>query len=199
MMTVVVIGGSAGSTKPFEHILDALSADFALPILFVQHRQANDVERRYQYPSTRLQVIEPCDKTKIVSGSVYIAPANYHMLLEQGGTIALSIDPKVKWSRPSIDVLFESAAFAQGKQIIAVLLSGANNDGTRGLRDIRQAGGLTIAQDPATADSPTMPQSAIDAGVVNEVLDADRIAKRLIELAEFTHFDKQKQRRRNGR
>jgi two-component system chemotaxis response regulator CheB len=104
------------------------------------------------------------------------------MLLETDGLISLSVDEKVNWSRPSIDVFFESAAVARGEDIVGIILSGANADGARGMMAIRQAGGLTIAQSPDEAESPTMPLAAINTGAVCEVLRADEIVKRLLGI-----------------
>ena len=119
-------------------------------------------------------------------GGVYVAPAGYHLLIEADGAFALSVDPKVCNCRPSIDVLFESAADAYGERAIGVLLTGANSDGSRGLLAIRRAGGLTIAQDPATAAVPTMPQAAIDIGAAERVVPLCDIAAML--RAEVTRF-----------
>lgn len=180
----VVIGGSAGGLKALESIFRTLPRDFAPPLLVVEHLLASDDGgfARHLALLTRLPVIEPCDKATIEAGHVYAAPANYHMLVERGGTISLSVDDRVNWSRPSIDVLFESAARAWGPALVAVLLSGANTDGSKGLCAVKAEGGRTIAQDPRSAECPYMPQAAINAGAVDEVLSADRIAPRLAAL-----------------
>jgi len=181
---VVVIGGSAGGFEALRVILSALPGDFTLPVLVVQHLHASDDGSfaRHLARSTRLPVVEPCDKAPIEQGRVYTAPANYHMLVERDGAIALSIDERVNWSRPSIDVLFESAARAWGNGVIAVILSGASDDGASGMEAVKSAGGLTLAQDPASAPTPFMPQAAIDAGVVDEILGVEEIGQRLIQL-----------------
>lgn len=180
----VVMGGSAGGFEALAVILSALPSDFDLPVFVVQHLHPSDEGSfcRHLALTTRVKVVEPCDKEPIEPGRVYVAPANYHMLVEQNGTIALSVSEKVNWSRPSIDVLFESAARAFGKSVIAVILSGANADGTKGMLGIKEAGGLTIVQDPASADIPVMPQSAIASGGVDEVLGLKAIGQRLIAL-----------------
>ena len=195
----VFIGGSAGGFDALKAILSVIPAHFNLPIFVVQHLHPSDEGLFAQNigQTIRLAVVTPCDKERIEPGIVYVAPANYHMLVEKDGTIALSIDEKVNWSRPSIDVLFESAAYALGKAVIAVILSGANDDGTAGMRMVKQGGGLTIAQEPAGAEFPFMPQAAITAGVVDEILSAAKIGERLIELGagkdeqEATDFSKQ--------
>lgn len=181
----VVIGGSAGGVAALGAILSALPVNFALPILVVQHLHPGDNGSFASHVASmmRLPVIEPCDKEKIKCGHLYTAPANYHMLVEKNGTISLSVDSRVNWSRPSIDVLFESAAQVWEEAVIAIILSGANADGAKGMRAVWEAGGLTIAQEPASAEYPVMPKAAIDAGVVNEVLSAENIGKRLANLA----------------
>ena len=169
---VIVIGASAGGGEVLEKILSGLPADYAVPILIVQHLHPDVGEdfARSLGRKTRLPVVSPCDKQKIEPGKVYVAPANYHMLIERTGHVALSVAEKVKWSRPSIDVLFESAAYAWEEKVIAVLLTGANDDGVEGMRTVKAFGGLTIAQEPATAEHPVMPQAAIDAKVAEKVL-----------------------------
>ena len=166
----------------------ALPVDFALPILVAQHLHAKDEGAYAEHVAklTRLQVVEACDKEPIERGHLYTAPANYHMLLERGGTIGLSIDERVNWSRPSVDVLFESAALACGDAVVAVILSGASADGAEGISAVKKAGGLTIAQDPASAETPVMPQAAIDTGAVDEVLSTEQIGRLLASLGERT-------------
>lgn len=177
----VVIGGSTGGVEALTAILPALPGDFALPVLLVQHLHPSDDGALAGHfgRECALPVIEPCDKERIERGRVYAAPANYHMLVERDGAISLSVDERVNWSRPSIDVLFESAARVRGKAVIAVILSGASADGAAGMHAIKAAGGLTMAQDPATAETPVMPQAAIDAGVIDEIMPAEDIGRTL--------------------
>jgi len=178
------MGGSAGGFDALAAILLAFPPDFALPALVVQHLHPSDDASfaRRLARTTRLPVVEPCDKERIERGRVYTAPANYHMLVERNETISLSVDQKVNWSRPSIDVLFESAARAWGGPVIAVILSGASADGAESMRAVKDAGGLTIAQEPASADSPLMPRAAIDTGAVDEALRPEEIGRRLLQL-----------------
>ncbi|TWX73508.1 chemotaxis protein CheB [Colwellia sp. C1TZA3] len=185
----IVIGGSSGSYTALSSVLGMLPADFSLPIIIVLHLHPTDSEGFAEHlgHETPLTVIEPCDKQMTQPGCVYTVPANYHMLLERDGSIALSVDKKVNWSRPSIDVLFESAACAWQAQLIAVLLSGANCDGMQGMLAVQQAGGYNIAQDPTSTKNPVMPQAAITAGAIDEVLSTQNIAKRLIDLAALEH------------
>ena len=184
----IVIGGSAGALSVLETILSALPTDFAPPILVVEHLHASDdgAFARHLAHASALPVIEPCDKAPILGGRVYTAPANYHLLVEREGTISLSVSEKVNWSRPSIDVLFESAALVWRDALVAVILSGASADGAQGLNAVKAVGGRTIAQDPASAEIPLMPRAAIEAGAVDEVLQPAQIARRLIELGKRT-------------
>ena len=189
---VVVIGGSAGGVEALSVILSALPVVYTLPILVVQHLHPSDNGAFVSYiaRTVNLPVSEPCDKERIECGHVYTAPANYHMLLERDGTVSLSVDLRVNWSRPSIDVLFESAALVWGDAVVAVILSGANADGAKGMRAIREAGGLNIAQDLASAEYPIMPKAALDAGVVDEMLCPRDIGLRLAKLVEIKSYTK---------
>lgn len=182
----VVIGGSAGGIEALESIFRQLPGDFAAPILIVEHLHPSEdgALARHLAHLTGLRVLEPNDKTLIAAGHVYTAPANYHLLVERPGSISLSVDDRVNGSRPSIDVLFESAAHAWGAALVTVILSGANADGAKGLKAVMVAGGHTIAQVPQEAASPQMPQAAINTGAVDEVLRADSIAQRLVTLCQ---------------
>lgn len=182
--SAVVIGGSAGGVEVLSTLLKKLPDNFDLRILVVQHLHPLGGEYLAEYLDglCRLPVKEARDKEPVVSGHVYVAPADYHLLVEKEETLALSIDEKVNWARPSIDVLFESAARVFGKKLIAVLLSGANSDGAEGMRLIKQFGGLTIAQDPETAAYPAMPFSAVERGAAEQVLVKEEIADLLVRL-----------------
>ncbi len=182
----VVIGGSAGALDPLKAILSRMKNDFSLIILVVQHLHASDNGSFAEYLDgvVEVHVREPCDKEQLQPGVVYIAPANYHMLVEADYSISLTVDERVNWSRPSIDVLFESAAQIWGDATVAIILSGANHDGTEGMRSIKAAGGLTIVQDPDHADTPEMPRAAIQADIVDMVVSEADIAQILVELHE---------------
>lgn len=161
---VVIIGGSAGSLEALLQIIPNLERlnDFSLVI--VLHRKGTDdttLEELFALKS-QIPVTEVEDKTPLVAGNIYIAPADYHLLFEKTGELSLDISEKVNYSRPTIDVSFESVAAAFGNSVIGILLSGANADGTEGLKIIKQAGGKVIVQDPESAGMPFMPQSAID-------------------------------------
>ena len=167
-----------------EEILSQLSRDFPVPIFVVQHLHESDDGgfAKHLARTCQLKVTVPLDKQPIEKGCVYVAPANYHMLMERNRTVALSVDGKVNWSRPSIDVLFESAAHAYGESLIAVILSGANGDGAEGMKTVKRCGGTTVAQSPDTAESPFMPQAAINAAHPDHVKPPAEIAKLLVEV-----------------
>jgi two-component system chemotaxis response regulator CheB len=180
----VVLGGSAGSTVPMSAILGGLPEDFSLSIFIVQHLHESDggLFAEHLQRACRLRVVVPYDKRPIEAGQVYVAPSNYHMLVERNGTVALSVDPKVNWSRPSIDVLFESAARVYGRALIAVLFSGANADGAKGMITVKECKGLTMVQKPETSEFPTMPQEAINIARPDHVKPPAEIAQLLVEL-----------------
>lgn len=180
---IIVIGCSMGGMHALQTILGTLPHDFAVPIAVVQHRYrtSNEGLPAFLRRHTRLDVVDTTDKEWIKPGTVYLAPANYHLLVERG-ELSLSVDEAVAYSRPSIDVLFESAADAYGPGVIGVILTGANADGARGAASIKNRGGFVVAQDPATAESPAMPQAAIDATRVDRILPLDRVGPFLVEL-----------------
>lgn len=159
----VVIGASAGGTHAIQQILPCLPADFPLPIIIAQHLHPlqDGVAMIHFSGGSELIVKDADEKEAIRPGFVYFAPPNYHLLIETDHTFSLSIDPKVNYCRPSIDVLFESAATVYGPRLIAIILSGANNDGAEGLRLIKEKGGLVIVQDPRSAEFPFMPSAAL--------------------------------------
>ena len=160
---ICVIGGSSGSMQALLTILDEIHHAFSIPILFVSHLCKEDDGDLVRYLSKHLRfpVREAEDKLAIAAGTLYTGPANYHLMIESNAELALSIDAKVNWARPSIDVLFESAARAFGASTMAVLLSGANQDGAAGMELIQRRGGLCIVQDPASAECEVMPAAAI--------------------------------------
>jgi two-component system chemotaxis response regulator CheB len=174
---LVVIGTSLGGLSALEILLRALPREFPLPIAVVQHRLADsdDTLSLVLQIHCALPVVEPDDKDPIEPGRVYIAPADYHLLVDRG-SFSLSTEAKVCYARPSIDVLFESAAESYGEGVIGVILTGASRDGSYGLSKIKERGGVTVVQDPATAESPTMPEAAIAAAKVDRVLPLQDIA-----------------------
>jgi len=181
---VVVIGSSAGGMDALRILLTALPKTFALPILIVQHLSATSDSFLANYLNTQcqLRVKEADEKEKIFHGTVYLAPPNYHLLVEDDETLSLSVEEKVNYARPSIDVLFESAAYAFGKGVIGIVLTGANTDGSRGLSIIKQFGGLAIVQDPDGASVDTMPRAAIAAAKVDYILPLEKISEMLMQI-----------------
>lgn len=180
---LIVIGCSLGGMKALEKIFSALPKDFHTPIAVTQHRHraSNEGLPAFFRRVTELCVVDVDDKQWIKPNCIYFAPANYHLLIDKG-EFNLSIDAAVAYSRPSVDVMFESGADAYGDRLVAVILTGANSDGARGVARIRKKGGFVIAQDPETAEAPQMPQAAIDTGLVDRILPLEKIGPYLVEL-----------------
>jgi two-component system chemotaxis response regulator CheB len=182
--SVVGIGTSWGGLAAMTKLLGALPGDFSLPVVVVQHR-GKDSDRLLSellQDATDLKVCEVEDKEPLLPGTVHIAPANYHVLID-AGYLSLTVEEPVRFSRPSIDVMFSSAADTYGSGAIGVVLTGANEDGARGLSHIVKRGGRALVQDPRTAEIPIMPVAAIKAVPGAEVLPLDALAPRLIELS----------------
>ena len=184
---LVVIGTSLGGLHALTRILRDLPADLPVPIAVVQHR-GPDVEGQglaaLLQHATPLAVEDAEDKLPMQRGTIYLAPPDYHLLIEEPGQLALSVDHPVLAARPSIDVLFESAAEAYGPALLGVLLTGASTDGARGLAAIKTRGGRAIVQEPSTAESSTMPAAGIAATPVDYVLPLDRIGTYVTTLVE---------------
>lgn len=180
----VVIGASAGGVDALGRLLSALPVTFPLPIAVVLHLAADrpSLLREVFAPKCRLLVREAEDKDSFAGGGVYFAPPDYHLLLEAPELLALSIDPPCNFSRPSIDVLFDSAAYCLQKRVLGILLTGASSDGASGLRAIAKAGGFTVVQDPEEAYAPQMPQAAIDLHPPSAVLTCNGIAALLCSI-----------------
>ena len=160
--SILVVGTSWGGLNALRELVGALPEDFRIPAVLVQHRhrQSNHLLSTFLQERTRLEVVEVEDKMPIQSGMLFVAPADYHLLVDRG-FFTLSTEAPVRYSRPSIDVTFYSAADAYGASTVGVVLTGANSDGSRGLRRIFDRGGLALVQDPVTAESPTMPSAAV--------------------------------------
>jgi two-component system chemotaxis response regulator CheB len=180
----VVIGSSAGGIKALSSVLAALPREFPLPIIIVQHLHphsdsylAHILEKK-----SELKVKQADEKETINEGVVYIAPPNYHLLIEEDRTFSLSIERPVNFARPSVDVLFETAIYAYQEKLIGIILTGANNDGGQGAKKIKQAGGYIIAQDPTTAEAEAMPKAAIAATKVDKILPIEQIGPYLLHL-----------------
>lgn len=180
----IVIGGSAGAIDAISTILPALQAQTRVAVLVTLHlpREAPSLLPEIFRPRCALRTAEAQDKEPIEAGNVYFAPPDYHLLVDAGPRLALSVDEPVHFSRPSIDVLFESAADIYGERLVGMLLSGANQDGARGMAAIGAAGGLCIVQAPGSAAMTMMPQSALDLMAPHHVLSPSEISSLLTDL-----------------
>ena len=183
----IVIGVSAGGLAALSEILGKLPPGFPLPVIVNQHRSKNErtlLEELLQ-AKCPIRIRQAEEKEPIRGGVVYFAPADYHLLIEKDRSFSLTCDEPVNFSRPSIDLLFETASEAYGDRLIGVILTGYNNDGAAGIRSIRKHGGLTIAQDPAKAVFPEMPRAAIATGSVQHILAPAEITSFLLQMAEL--------------
>jgi two-component system chemotaxis response regulator CheB len=185
---LIAVGASLGGLAALLEVFRALPATLPVPIVMVQHRGASAETTLVEMLArgTGLAVVEAEDKVEMKPGTVYVAPADYHLLVEGAGTLALSTDAPVRSARPSIDLLFETAADAYRDRVLAVLLTGASADGAAGLARVKRLGGCAIVQDPATAECATMPAAGIAAAPVDYVLPLDQIGAHVIGLVEGT-------------
>ena len=180
---LIAVGASWGCMRAVGDLLADLPADFASPIVVVQHRARDssyDALAAALGRRTSLPVVEAGDKDPIEGGHVYLAPADYHLLVAPGH-FELSLDGPVTYSRPSIDVLMESVADSYGDRAVGVLLTGASEDGSAGLLHLRQAGGATLVQDPDDAERREMPEAAIAAGAAERVRPLAELPALLVE------------------
>jgi two-component system chemotaxis response regulator CheB len=174
---ILLIGGSAGAFKNIFQLIKILKPGLNKAVIIIIHRKRNflsDIETLFA-GNCRLQFKEIDDKDKINKNNVYIAPANYHTLIEKGGYFSLDVSDAVWYSKPSIDVTFESAAEQYGNRCTAILFSGANPDGAGGMLKLKLAGSLTIVQDPDEAEMSEMPAAAININGANYVLRVEEI------------------------
>lgn len=180
----IVVGVSSGGMNAMKVMFSLLPKDFNTPVIIVQHIGAHSDSQwiKFLNDKSNLPIKEADEKEKIESGKVYLAPANYHLLIEKDRTFSLTVDERVNYSRPSIDVLFESAAEVYVDKLIGVILTGSNNDGANGIKRVKECGGLAIIQNPETAESAFMPKSAIAAITPDYILSLEAIAELLIEL-----------------
>jgi len=181
---LVIIGASAGGSAVVRDLLADLTASYPLPVVLVQHLHPDDRGLLVENLDSEMTmpVVGVLDKMPLRPGRLHVAPADYHLLLESDSRLALSLDAPVHWSRPSIDLFFESAALIFKQDLCAILLTGANEDGAEGMQLISRLGGRTLVQDPASAAFPRMPQAAIDQHAAQWVLSVDRIAESLKNL-----------------
>ncbi len=179
----IVIGASSGGLHALKKLLPAIPADFPCPILIVQH--ISPVSENYLTvildKISQIHVKEADEKEIVIPGTAYVAPPDYHMLVEADKTLSFSVEDKVNYSRPSIDVLFQTAADAYQNHLVGILLTGANADGSGGMAYIKSKGGFTIVQDPTEAESPFMPKAAIQHHKPDLILSLDRIMEQLLK------------------
>jgi two-component system, chemotaxis family, protein-glutamate methylesterase/glutaminase len=179
----IAMGTSAGGLQALSVLLRDLPADYPLPVLVVQHRakdQRSLLEEVLQ-TKTKIRVKQADEKEMLQKGHVYVAPPDYHLLVEEDRTLSLSSDEQVRFSRPSIDVLFESSAVVFKEGLVGIILTGASNDGASGIESIARYGGITIAQDPKEAEYPYMPQASIDTRKIKHVWTLEKIKSFLLE------------------
>lgn len=177
----IVIGGSAGSLQVLNTILPQLPSITRLPIIITVHRLKHVYSGMAESLNAKssLKITEPNDKQIITSGCIYLAPANYHMGIERNGTFSLSTEELVLGSRPSIDITLGTCAEYYKKNLLGILLTGANKDGGDGMRKIHNQGGYTVVQDPKTCMIDTMPRAALAATAVDEILSIEEITNLL--------------------
>lgn len=182
----IVIGCSAGGMRALKQVLAGLRADLGVPVLAVCHTGSEDVTTLCELigASSTMPVREACERHHARDNTVYVAPGGYHLLVERGGRLALSVDERVSFARPAIDVLFESAADAYGGELVGVVMTGANHDGAHGLLRIRQRRGIAIVQEPLDAEAPAMPQAALDLAGADHCVPLRDIAPLLNRLCE---------------
>lgn len=180
----LIIGGSAGSLDVLLEIFPALSSEIDFPIVLVIHRKANNESLLTDLLQARtsLKVNEAEEKKALVAGNIYIAPADYHLLIEEDKTISLDYSEKVNYSRPSIDVTYQSAAEVYKENLVCILLSGSNADGVNGLKIVNNYGGRVVIQNPSTAIMPYMPQQAINNVHTDQVLHGNEMAEYINNL-----------------
>lgn len=186
----ILIGGSAGCGALIQKIFASIPVNFKIPIVIVRHIRHDDIDNSYSKLLSEkysLKVVEPEDKEPINNSTIYIAPPGYHLMIEPSKIFSLNIDERVHYSRPSIDVLFESGAKAYKSEVLGILLSGSNSDGAFGIKEINKHNGLTVVQDPKTAEFPFMPESALMDGTVNYILHIDEIVNLIIEINKNLH------------
>lgn len=184
MPPTVVMGCSAGGMSALRTVLGGLDKSFPRPVVVVCHTGSEDITTFCELLETTsaLPVREARERQSVTTGVVHVAPSGYHLLLEGDGCFSLSVDERVSFARPAIDVLFESAASACGSDLIGVVMTGANYDGAAGLRTIRRRGGLAIVQTPADAHAPSMPQAALDVAGADYCVPLGEIASVLNRL-----------------
>lgn len=178
----VLVGGSAGSLEALARIVEALPEELGVPVIVVVHTPKDRPSGLVEALSARcpLPIREPVDKETVEKGTVFVAAPGYHLLVERSQCFSFSVDAPENFSRPSIDVLFDSAVDVYGSQLVAVILSGASRDGARGIKAVHDAGGLALVQSPEEASSPEMPRAALAACPAAEVHPSAGLARRVV-------------------
>ena len=184
MIKAIVIGASYGGMEAIRTILTNLPNDLEIPILIVLHIGNNKIDTFLTQlnKKTGFRIREAGEKEPIKSKTVYFAPPNYHLQVEDRFSLSLSTDEKVNFSRPAIDVLFETAAWVFRKELLGILLTGSNSDGAEGIKTIKQFGGTTIVENPETAFAKVMPNAAIMLSEPDHLLDLGNISQKILEL-----------------
>ncbi len=184
MLKAIVIGASYGGMEAIKTILTGLPSSFKIPVSIVLHIGNNDISNYITmlHHKTGFNVKEAGEKELIEAGKIYFAPPNYHLQMENDFSFSLSTDHKINFSRPSIDVLFETAAWVYKTDLLGILLTGSNSDGAEGLKTIKDYGGITIVENPETAFAKTMPVKAIKKEEPTYIIDLRQIATKVAEL-----------------
>jgi len=187
---IVVAGASPGGFGALKALLSGLPKDFPLPIVVVQHRSLDESELLAALLANHvsLPVVEVHDKQEIKDGRIFVGPSNYHVLID-GDHLALTTEAPVWDWRPSIDVLFESAAESFGEGVLGVLLTGMNRDGAAGLKRIKECGGHTLLQDPLSAEGQVVPKRVIESIPADSVLPVEKIASFMMDLSVFQRMN----------
>lgn len=185
-LRMICIGASAGGIQAVQKVLFDMRSRTDVPIVVVQHiSRSHEIDLELIFGRFYSgEIMEPGDKDAITPGKVYFAPSGYHLLMERDWTFSLSQEDPVNYSRPSIDVFMESAAEIVGAGLCGILLTGANSDGALGIKSIHECGGVTIVQDPDTAESNAMPQSALDIMKPDYILPLNGIGEQIVKLSE---------------
>ncbi len=180
----IVMGVSSGGMNALNILFSLLPKDFSIPIIILQHIGPHSDNQWIKSINKKAKIFikEAEEKEQIEQGNVYVSSPNYHLLIEEDKTFSFTIDERVNYARPSIDVLFESAADAYKNKLIGIILTGSNSDGTKGMKHIKESGGLVIAQDPDTAESSYMPASAIAVVKMDYILSLQGIAELLVNI-----------------
>jgi two-component system chemotaxis response regulator CheB len=180
----IVIGASVGGLEALKIVLSALPASFPSPVAIVQHigERSESFMAELLNQASRITVKEAEDKESLSPGTAYLAPPGYHLLIEPDRSFSLSVDERVNYARPSIDVLFESAAEVFGETLIGIILTGANADGAQGLKTIKEYGGVAIVQSPEGAENPAMPKAALTTTEVDYVVSLEQLTQILLQL-----------------